>query len=422
MTDETDDWYYASAKTLPGALQRGSGAAGAWVATHPVAPELVWDCVRRDYRWDRQVDERTTYLARLVLDAGLPVDPVVEQLWRAGRTTGYDGNRFGQCVDVLAALARTLVPAAMDALRQYVCEGERWVEVLETVADTWPAEWWDDLAPIVAGRVGQTSPEEIFAGREPWSRWAGRDRRIDALIERAQPSCTWRCPSLPHRGTPVAELLGLLVDPDTPAGLLSDVLHEFARHRDPERRLLDVADRLAARPDVLRGDLFQVLTNLGPQTVDHARRWARSATHPLRWRAVLTLTEHGEAADVPALLDALGRLDGDKDDWCGYDALARGFARLGVTEVVPRFRALWYRTPHSYERAAYLEALLTLDPDATRHLLPDALADCEGDVRVVAARHAPLTGEVRRRLGRLRLSPIERTDVREAAVDRLTSG
>jgi hypothetical protein len=122
------------------------------------------------------------------------------------------------------------------------------------------------------------------------------------------------------------------------------------------------------------------------------------------------------------LLDALGRLDGDKDDWCGYDALARGFGRLGVTEVVPRFRALWHRTPHSYDRAAYLEALLTLDPDATRQLLPDALADCEGDVRVVAARHAPLTGEVRRRLGRLRLSPIERTDVREAAVDRLTSG
>src|SRR5690242_5133109 len=124
MTDEPDDWYYASAKTLPGALQRGSGAAGAWVANHAVAPELVWDCVRRDYRWDRQVDERTTYLARLVLDAGLPVDPVVERLWRAGRTTGYDGNAFGQCADVLAALARTPVPAAMDALRQYVCEGE----------------------------------------------------------------------------------------------------------------------------------------------------------------------------------------------------------------------------------------------------------------------------------------------------------
>jgi hypothetical protein len=137
---------------------------------------------------------------------------------------------------------------------------------------------------------------------------------------------------------------------------------------------------------------------------------------------VVTLAEHGDAADVPALLDALDRLDGDKDDWCGYDALARGFARLGITEAAPRLRSLWRHSPHSYERAAYVEALLTLDPDATRQRLPDALADCEGDVRVVAARHAPLTGEVRRRLGRLRDCPIEKTDVREAAANRLTSG
>jgi hypothetical protein len=420
MTD--DDWYYAPAKTVQGALQRGCGVAGAWVATHQVAPELVWDCLRRDYRWDRQVDERTIYLARLVLDVELPLDPIIEQLWRTGRNPGYDGNRFGQSVDVLAALARAPVSAARDALRRYVGEGERWVEVLQAIADTWPAGWWDDLAPIVAGRAADASPEEVFFGGEPWSRWAGRDRRIDVLIERPAPAVAWRCPSLPHRGTPVAGLLGLLADPDASPEVLSAVLHEFTRHRDPERRLLDIADQLAARPDVMRIDLSQALAKLGPQTVRHARRWARSPAHPLRWRAVLALAEHGDAADVPALLDAFERLDGDHDDWCGYDALARGFARLGVTETAPRLRSLWRRSPHSYERAAYVEALLTLDPDATRQQLPDALADCEGDVRVVAARHAPLTGEVRRRLGRLRDSPIEKTDVREAAADRLASG
>ncbi|WP_329049108.1 hypothetical protein OG738_40810 [Amycolatopsis sp. NBC_01488] len=76
MADDADDgndhWYYAPAKTLHGALQRGCGAAGAWVAAHRVAPELVLDCVRRDYRWDRQVDERTVYLARLVSTSSCP--------------------------------------------------------------------------------------------------------------------------------------------------------------------------------------------------------------------------------------------------------------------------------------------------------------------------------------------------------------
>src|SRR2546421_7258256 len=114
MADDTgvgnDSWCYASAKTLQGALQRGCGAAGAWVAAHRVAPELVLDCVRRDYRWDRQVDERAVYLARLVLDVELSVDLIIEQLWRAGRNTGYDGNRFGQSVDVLAVLAGHTFP------------------------------------------------------------------------------------------------------------------------------------------------------------------------------------------------------------------------------------------------------------------------------------------------------------------------
>ena len=279
MIDDTDagndDWCYAPAKTLRGALQRGCGAAGAWVATHRVAPELVVDCVRRDYRWDRQVDERTVYLARLVVDVGLSVDPIVEQLWRTGLNTGYDGNRFGQSVEVLAALARTHVVAAADALRRYVSEGERWIEVVETIADTWPGEWWDDLAPIVAGRAANALPEEeVFAGREPWSRWAGSDRRIDALLQRARPSVAWRCPSLRYRDVPVAGLLSLLADPDASPEALSAVLHEFARHRDPERRLLDVADRLAARPDARSIGLVHALVKLGPQTVRLARQWA----------------------------------------------------------------------------------------------------------------------------------------------------
>jgi hypothetical protein len=333
-------------------LQRGCGTAGAWVATHQVAPELVFDCVGRDYRWDRQVDERTVYLIRLVFDLELTIDPILEQVWRAGRNTEDDSNRFGQGVDVLAALARMHAAAAPDALRQYVREGERWVDVLQTVADTWPSEWWDDLAPVVAGRAADTSPEEVFTGQEPWLRWAGRDRRIDMVIQRAQPASPWQCPSLTLRGAPVTALLSLLADQGAPAERLSAVLHEFARHRDPEPRLLDITDHLAARPDVIRIGLFHALENLGPQTVRHARQWARSPSHPQWWRAVVTLTEHGEPADVPALLSALDRRDSAKDDWCGYDALARGFARLGVTEVAPRLRSLWRHSPHSYERAS----------------------------------------------------------------------
>lgn len=408
---EDDGWRYAPARTLPGALQRGHGVA----AAHQPAPALVLDCVRRDYRWDRQVDERTVYLARLVLDVGLSVDPIVDQIRRAG----YHGNKFGQGVDVLATLARAHVPAAADALRQYVRDGEHWADVLSTIAGTWPRAWWDDLAPIVAGRMADATPEEIFPLEEPWLSWAGRDRRIDVLLQASRPVPTWKCPSRSHHDTPVAALLGLLADPDAAPGTLSAVLHEFTRHREPEPRLLDVADALADRPDVREIGLFSALEKLGPVITRQARTWAGDPAHPLWWRAVVTLAEHGDAADVPRLLAALERLDDDKDDWCGYDALAGGFARLGVTEVAPRLRSLWRHSPHSFERAAYVKALLALDPDATRQDLPDALWDCESDVRLLAAQHAPPTGEVREQLVRLRDSPIEHDEVRAAAALRL---
>jgi hypothetical protein len=50
------------------------------LVTDQIASELVFDCVRRDYRWDRGVDERGVSLARLVIDLGLPIDPIAPDL------------------------------------------------------------------------------------------------------------------------------------------------------------------------------------------------------------------------------------------------------------------------------------------------------------------------------------------------------
>lgn len=355
MTDD-EHWSYAPAKTLHGALQRGSGRAAVWVAAHPsepALPELVYDLVRRNYRWD-SVDERTVYLARLVIDLDLPLEPIVERTGLAGR----EARTF----ELLETLAKAHFPGAVDALREYP----------------------------------------------------------PAPVEPSSPTFHWECPSLPYRDLPATALLSLLADPDTPTATLSAVAHEFDRHRDPEPRLLDLADELAAHSSV-QGSLFRALERLGPQTVHVARSWVGSTSRPLWWRALPILAEHGDSNDVPALMDAFERLDADADTWCGYAALAGGLARLGVTEIVPRLRSLWRQSPHTYERAGCVKALLTLDPDATREQLPDALSDCESDVRLLAAQHAPLTSEVLDRLSRLRDDPIESDEVREAAATRLSS-
>jgi len=68
-----------------------------------------------------------------------------------------------------------------------------------------------------------------------------------------------------------------------------------------------------------------VLRALGPQIVPPARSWAANPDHPLSRDAPYLLAEHGDEHDIPMLVAALDRLI---DDWCGYDALTEGLARI----------------------------------------------------------------------------------------------
>ncbi|MER7753996.1 hypothetical protein [Kitasatospora sp. NPDC097643] len=279
---------YAPANTLPGLLQRGRGLGARMAAEDPAsAAELVYGCIRWEWRWDRQVDDRALYLARLVRDLELPLGPVVELL--AG-----DEGACDRATRVLELLALGGSGEAREALRAYVRDGgERRAEVLESVALVWPVEWWGDLTD--AGPVPQ----------EP----------------------------APHR----------------------------RGRRDP-------------------------------------------------------LPEHGEVGDLAALVAGLERCWVEQV-WCGPDGLARGLARFGAEAAgaASLLRRFWLWTPHSYERAAYLEALAGVAPAGLAEVYVESLWDCEADARMLAVGRAPDTPEVRERLGYLSGDPMEDPGVREAA-------
>ncbi|MFF3003088.1 hypothetical protein ACFVTF_09810 [Kitasatospora sp. NPDC057940] len=109
---------YAPAGTLPGLLQRGRGLGAQMAAEDPAAAaELVYGCIRWDWRWDREADDRHLYLARLVRDLELPVGPIVELL--AG-----DEDTCLRATGVLELLALGGSAEARAALRSHVGEGE----------------------------------------------------------------------------------------------------------------------------------------------------------------------------------------------------------------------------------------------------------------------------------------------------------
>ncbi|WP_395296562.1 hypothetical protein ACF9IK_26295 [Kitasatospora hibisci] len=252
------DGRYAPAGTLIGLVQRGRGLGARMAAEDPAAAaELVYGCIRRDWRWG-EADQRAVYLARLVRDLELPLEPVADGLGR-GEAAG------GQAARVLGLLAAS----------------------------------------------GSVQARRALGGRAP----EGADG---------------------------------------------------AAHRGP--------------------------------------------------------VERGGVQDVPALVAELERAWVERE-WCGPDGVARGLARFGAgaRDAVSLLRRFWLWTPHSYERAGYLEALAAIDPAGLEEIHVECLWGCEGNERLSAVAQAPDRPEVRERLAYLRDDPMEEPGVRAAAGERLAA-
>lgn len=128
------------------------------------------------------------------------------------------------------------------------------------------------------------------------------------------------------------------------------------------------------------------------------------------------------AGDLPGLLAELERAWVEQR-WCGPAEVARGLARFGAQARggVSLLRRFWLWTPHSSERAAYLEALAAIDPAGLAETHVECLWDCEEGARALGAAQAPDRPEVRERLAYLRDDPAEAPGVRAAAGERLAA-
>jgi hypothetical protein len=347
-----DDWHYYPTRTRAGALQRGLGRGAFRARYDPAVPDLVNACIRRDHRWFWSFDDRGVYLARLVRDLALPTGPLVARLY----TTNDDDHEFTHVLEVLEALGRSGSDGIVESLRRYVEVGPNWLDVLHTIARTWPANWWDDLLPAAVDRLADADEAEVLCHGLPWTDWAGRDDRIRSVIGAA----------------PVA-------------------VHDDAERPGPDA--VPAARRWAAEP---AADLYwRSLTVLA----DHGDE----SDGPALLAGLDWLDRRpDDLCGYDRLVDGLVRIGGD-----------------AARQALPRVRRLWF-SPHSYERAAYLRARLALEPAECDGALTEALWDCEADVRLLAVHHAKMDGKLRKRLEYLRDDPIETADVRAAAAERLS--
>jgi hypothetical protein len=92
---------YDDPAAFRGQLQRGRGIAWCRASAEPGAGAAVYECVINDPRWDRQVEQRDSYLAGLIRQLGLPLTPIEQHLNTFG---GEDAEGVALALQVLALL------------------------------------------------------------------------------------------------------------------------------------------------------------------------------------------------------------------------------------------------------------------------------------------------------------------------------
>ncbi|MGW6913183.1 hypothetical protein ACWGB8_05070 [Kitasatospora sp. NPDC054939] len=225
-----------------------------------------------------------------------------------------------------------------------------------------------------------------------------------------------------HRALYLARLLRDLALP------LGPVAELLAAGEGPRRRAAAVLGLLALGGDGPAQEARRALDGVagsGEHPAGEAgRRSRRTPVHPVpAVRRDAVGTPAGTPGDEP---DGVGRLVAELErcwvaqEWCGPDGPARELARhgAGAAGAVSLLRRFWLWTPHSSERAAYLEALAAVGPAGLGEVYTECLWDCEAPSRMLAVRRAPDTPEVRERLAYLRDDPLEDPAVRAAAGER----
>ncbi|WP_153455076.1 hypothetical protein [Streptomyces smaragdinus] len=399
MTDE-DEMFYAHPESVEGLLQRGRGLGAIRAAQDPQqAAPFVYDSIRRDWSGSFP-DERAIYLARLIRDLRLSPTPVAEQL-------SGSSHEHARATDVLVVLALDGSNEARDALRAHIRDGAHWMYVLEEVAHHWPTPWWDDLGDIARTRIVDVLEPPLT--NPAWIRFG-----IDISHPVPRPS------RRDLSGHTIDALYGLLTETQQPKNRIRvDALREL-RHRDALDALLPLVPTLVTPDDTrLLPEIYRAVEHLGPAAVPAAHAWAHHEFPRLAYLGATTLADQLVPEAIPLLIDRLAELR-RTHTWCGPDAGARRLARFGsaATDALTHLRWFWLRTPHSYERAAYLQALAAIDRTGLDYAHTESLWDCEENSRLQAIDQAPDSPLTRARIADLRDDPMETPDVRSAAAGR----
>lgn len=427
------EWLAQPTTTL-GKLQRGTGLGYLEALELPAdeAAELVWRCVVREPRWDRQLEARGQYYADLISDLpAFDLERLRPQYCPAPEPDSYDDHRL--VVSVLSKLASASqsagarahvgVSGAVDVLFDHVAHGDH-VDATFAISQL-PGGLYTRLPALLAARLDHEGRADIvseFYDEIPWRELAAdhpwindtlrkcqqRRSEYDATFWRSPPSSlsaqellAYPWPQRPRRETELRLSKGLL-----PGEL--ELVRAAARQgtghtRAIAMRALGVLQDpcvIAVAQDILkRGDpdfahreidlATRCFRALHPRdTLELARKWAL-AEDDRAYAGSCVLAEHGQSRDLPLLWQAVERAWIERDLYSLPDFVA-AVVRHSPEPPHEMLCTVFDEGEYSFGRRRLVAALLAANGGVfPARYVPAALWDCEDDVWSAALDHFP---------------------------------
>ena len=444
----------ASSDSTLGQLQRGLGR-GYRRAVASGDAESVFECVVQDPRWDRQVEERASYYANLLIALAPPLHRLSEAIdgWQPHSDSGY------LVADVLVEMSRRGQQRATQILRDGFC-ADAWSLVLEAAYGVDDSSLVADAGlsdAEVLDRLITVEPEDLLrfaeeSGGLPWERWAPQLPALSDFCERYSEVADYaaRRSWVVESSSSTEDLLRLALEhwrqPRLVATLLTRtdaqsrrLIRNAALGENPQLwmlacRILGMQDDQTLVPAAIealeraKGPFVgrrcvawtRYLAEL-PSTVTLplARRWMDAAdTLAVSVAGRRLIAQHCETSDLPLIVRKLESAIAEDDVYLAC-SMVEALEHVGLPGNGELLARVYCESPYSYIRRRVLRALRVTGEVMIERLAFESLWDCDSGARLEAVELAPMNEMSERRTKVLASDEFEEHDIREAARKKL---
>lgn len=479
MSNDGDkEHVFAAADSLAGQLQRGRGMGflrASYERTTVIEPLLI-DCVTHDSRWDRQLESRSVYYATLLLQLDIPLDPLAASLRVYAENPAEEaGDAEYFVLDTLCALAVRGDMSAIAIVRAYLTYGRHWEYAFETLMAEVPglSLLVDEMSQLLDRRFPADADLEdelpgvgpaLHTRQEPWLSLRQLNPRVERILSAREQVALQRQneQELVNARLASLSLSELLALDATESTITYRVPYAFQQHvtdadldlllssaQNGQRWQRSVAfrglQRLAdpavlpilraffessdTRPGSLYGAAVKAMIALpASATLALAREWFDAPDGLHRHVALLVLEAHATADDVDRVRAALPP-SLERDSWGTGECYMQGsmlkiLARFPDASFYPLAETVFNEAKYARTRVHAARLLAASDRERFAHdSALECLWDCEEKVRVVGCSNVALDRpEASSRLQILASDPYEDEEVRQTAINRLSSG